>query len=65
METLEQLNTRHMVLEYMDKAVWQIKHNKPVAEPSDELAENIVDFIMTNTDNEIAREYLEMVVQYK
>lgn len=68
---LQKATDRTEILDHMAQAVFDVQHGKKVVEPSDELANKIVEFIMAgdalnqygfNADN-LVRTYLALVVK--
>ena len=61
---IQKLNTNIEMLQILDKATWLHQHGffnlaKTVG-MSDGVAEQIVDFILTNTDHPVVQKYLEV-----
>jgi hypothetical protein len=49
----------------MQEAVWSVQHNRKVVDPTNELADKIVEFVLwysnSGSTNQIVESYLELV----
>jgi len=57
------LNDRSEALDHMSEAVYAVQHNRKVVDPSDELAEKIVDLIFSGYNSPVIDAYVELVVK--
>jgi hypothetical protein len=56
---------RYEIVDHMQEAVWSVQHNRKVVDPTNELADKIVEFVLwysnSGSTNQIVESYLELV----